>query len=401
MELVKIIQLTIPYALASPATNLATKAAELLEKTSIIASNPHPLEALVEPYIGSDDNRPFGYQSVIGLLQKQLQAEQENGWALSVIPRPYKQIAKSEEDGAEEPKAPATHPFPVISIPSPVNPGSKPIFPEAYFSLYADQDVETVPRTDNIASCLIRDVLVDAINILDFNRISTAKFLIETDCFWAPDTFVKRATPFDRLKEVAGEKSTWKPEDMAVDAIFSQILKLPTPEHKLVYYHAVITESCKIAPAAIAPSLGRAIRFLFRHLPAMDMELSYRFLDWFAHHLSNFEFRWKWTEWIDDITRPDVDPRKAFIIGALEKEIRLSFAKRIRDTLPEPYHELIPEIKEKDTPDFKFSSEGKLCYSYIRKNPYLTSEQIPLIRLRVVIFSSLSARRLQTPTSPR
>ena len=43
--------------------------------------------------------------------------------------------------------------------------------------------------------------------------------------------------------------------------------------------------------------------------------------------------------------------------GALEKEIRLSFAQRIRGTLPEPYHPLISEAKEKERPDFKYESD--------------------------------------------
>ena len=146
---------------------------------------------------------------------------------------------------------------------------------------------------------MIRDTIVDTINILHFNRTAAAKFLIELDCYWAPETFVKRATPFDKLGDVSSAgKSTWKPEDMAVDAIFSQILLLPNASHKLVYYHSVITESCKIAPAAIAPSLGRAIRFLFKNMGSMDLELMARFMDWFSHHMSNFEFRWKWTEWL-------------------------------------------------------------------------------------------------------
>lgn len=160
-----------------------------------------------------------------------------------------------------------------------------------------DKCSQSVPPTSNIASSLIRDAIVDTISILNFNRNVTAKLLNDIDCFWAPDTFIKRATAFDKLKDVPEQKSTWKPEDIAVDAIFSQIFQLPSPEHKLVYYHSLITESCKISPAAIAPSLGRAIRFLFRNVDTMDMELGYRFMDWFAHHLSNFEFRWKWTEW--------------------------------------------------------------------------------------------------------
>lgn len=374
LELVKIILLTLPYALVSSGSGLEEQAMDILHKTEIVASMRLPIESLVEAYTGHTEEKPVPYHSVIGLLQVQLQNEAARGWEFSCIPRFSKPIAHEGEGEDAMVTTLTMHTFPNITIPSPVNPGPKPLFPEAYFSLYADQDVETVPKTTDIAASLLRDALIDTINILDFNRTATAKFLIDLDCYWQPETFVKRATPFDKLRDVAGDKSTWKPEDMAVDAVFSQIFLLPNPEHKLIYYHSVITESCKIAPAAIAPSLGRAIRFLFKNLDVMDLELVYRFLDWFSHHLSNFEFRWKWTEWLDDIDRTNMHPKKAFIIGALDKEIRLSFAKRIRATLPEKYHPLIPEGKDKDTPDFTyadektpFSVEGRQLCSQIRK----------------------------------
>jgi nuclear cap-binding protein subunit 1 len=281
------------------------KAQELLDKTEIVAMVQHPFEDLADPYPIDNADRPFGYLSALELLQKQLVAEAQNGWKLSCIPRLYKRPEKSEgtadqvmgnaadTDGQSRPR----HAFPTLNIPSPVNPGPKPIFPETYFSIYADQEIESVPRTSDIAASLIRDAIVDTINVMDFNRIAAAKYLIEIDHFFAPGTFLKRATPFDRIREAAGETPCWKPEDLIVDALFSQMLLLPSAEHKLVYYNSVITEACKVAPAAIAPTLGRAIRFLFRHIDSMDLELSYRFLDWFAHHLSNFDFRWKWTEW--------------------------------------------------------------------------------------------------------
>lgn len=60
--------------------------------------------------------------------------------------------------------------------------------------------------------------------------------------------------------------------------------------------------------------------------------------------------------------------------AALDKEIRLSFAQRIKGTLPEPYQALIPEAKAKDTPDFKyadektpFSSQGTQIAQLIRR----------------------------------
>lgn len=52
-------------------------------------------------------------------------------------------------------------------------------------------------------------------------------------------------------------------------------------------------------------------------------------------------------------------PKKAFILATLDKEIRLSFAKRIRSTLPDPMHSLIPERLDADnSPDFKYDNQG-------------------------------------------
>ena len=291
----KIILLTIPYVMGSSATGFEEHANALLDKTDIIASTPHALEALVDPYPGNGDDGAREPQSIISLLQRQLQGEAGRAWELACIPRAWKLPVIDDE--AEVAISSLKHKLPPITITSPVSPGPRPRLPEIYFSVYADQDIETVPSTTNVASSLLRDSLVDTINILDFNRNATARFLIDLDCYFAPNTFVKRATTFDRLRDIEGGRSTWKTEDVAVDAVFSQLLQLPVPEHKLVYYHSVLTEACKIAPAAIAPSLGRAIRYLYRNVDAMDLELEYRFMDWFSHHLSNFGFTWKWTEW--------------------------------------------------------------------------------------------------------
>ena len=67
--------------------------------------------------------------------------------------------------------------------------------------------------------------------------------------------------------------------------------------------------------------------------------------------------RWLTVSRVEDVSRPPADPKKAFIIGALEKEIRLSFAARIRGTVPEPYRDLIPSSKEQDIPPFKYQSD--------------------------------------------
>jgi nuclear cap-binding protein subunit 1 len=276
------------YAMAVEPSGFEPRANTLLEKTDIIASTPHILENLATPTFISEDNPRA--KSMIGLLQVQMQRESKMEWPLKCIPRAWQAPTALE---ATESK----HPFPNVNVPATVTTTVRPLLPEVYFSIYDNSEIETVPPTSDIAATIMRDAIVDTINILDFNRNAAAKCLIDLDCYYKPGTFIARATPFDKLREQSGDGSTWKTEDVAVDAVFSQLLKLPASEHKEVYHHALLTELCKLAPAAIAPSLGRAIRFLYRDLDTMDLELNYRFMDWFTHHLSNFGFTWKWTEW--------------------------------------------------------------------------------------------------------
>lgn len=66
---------------------------------------------------------------------------------------------------------------------------------------------------------------------------------------------------------------------------------------------------------------------------------------------------------VDDLDLPAIHPKSAFINGALDKEIRLSFAQRIKGTLPEPYPKLITPGKEKDTPEFKYASDSKAPFA--------------------------------------
>jgi nuclear cap-binding protein subunit 1 len=360
LELVKIILLTIPYVQSSSASasDLGNFATELLGKTDIIVSTPHNLEILVEAY--PFKGAPVEAASFLGLLQKQLQAESENEWQLKCLPRLWKAYLEAGDE--DRLTSAQKHTFPVITLPQLITAGERPIFPELYVSVYSDAEVNSVPPTSNIASTVMRDALSDTISALEFNRHAAAKSLIDLDSYYALETFVKRATPFDKLRDQPEGKSTWKPEDVAIDAVFSQLMSLPVADHKTVYYHALLTELCKLAPAAIAPSLGRVIRFLYRYIDAADLELTYRFMDWFSHHLSNFGFTWKWSEWTEDVAKSELSPKKAFIIGALDKEIRLSFAQRIRGTLPPEYHDLISESKEKDIPDFKYEVNPGMLY---------------------------------------
>jgi nuclear cap-binding protein subunit 1 len=82
-------------------------------------------------------------------------------------------------------------------------------------------------------------------------------------------------------------------------------------------------------------------------------------------------------------------PQQAFILAALDKEMRLSFAKRIRSTLPDQMHSLIPERLDADnSPDFKYddpqtpySAEGQTLLAQLRKKASAEDMQVTIDKI--------------------
>jgi nuclear cap-binding protein subunit 1 len=104
-----------------------------------------------------------------------------------------------------------------------------------------------------------------------------------------------------------GARPKYKLEDLLVDAIFSSMLRLPNSFERQVYYASLLTEVTKLAPQNIAPTLGRAIRWIYEHLDDLSGDLNMRFSTWFAIHLSNFGFTYKWDEWYHATRNYDID----------------------------------------------------------------------------------------------
>jgi nuclear cap-binding protein subunit 1 len=142
--LTKIILLTIPYAIAASPSGQAALG-DLLDKTEIVAGEAanHPLAALVDPYPINGEDKPFGYQSVVELLQKQLREEASHDWPLKCIARAYvpiKEVKSEGENGAE--KEASKHTLPALVVPVPIDITKKPLVPETFFTMFADQDIQ-------------------------------------------------------------------------------------------------------------------------------------------------------------------------------------------------------------------------------------------------------------------
>lgn len=141
--------LTLPYLLLNPDTHLQEKASEILnDKTAIVASGAPPFDDIISPYVSMESGQAPSTQTALTLLQAQLQNEAATDWELSFMMRPY-QPQPAEVDGMDgdvEDTTPKKHPSPSITVPEVINPGPRTLFPEVYFSLYADQDIEVSIR---------------------------------------------------------------------------------------------------------------------------------------------------------------------------------------------------------------------------------------------------------------
>lgn len=104
-------------------------------------------------------------------------------------------------------------------------------------------------------------------------------------------------------------------ENLVMDSILSALFSTPSSSSRAVYYHSLVGELCKISPQTVAPALGKCIRKMYsglgqtENMGESDIVLGpegiRRYAEWFAVHLSNFGFHWRWPEWLVEKNEPE------------------------------------------------------------------------------------------------
>ncbi|KAJ3777062.1 MIF4G like-domain-containing protein [Lentinula raphanica] len=230
-------------------------------------------------------------------------------------------------------------------------------WPEYFLRLFGD-DVTPDPNTP--AGYAVRNDLLAMIDVFEVNRKEAARLLLEYPKWVVSGTFKPKpgAPPPDEPLV----NYNWQLESTLLETILGASLILPQSTQVQIYYDGLITEVCKISPSTVGPAVGKSIRKLYSSLTdGLDVEIERRFSEWFAIHMSNFNFQWVWKEWIPDLDLAIQHPKRAFMRTAVEYEIRLSYYDRIVKSLPEAMHTPEAHILPKQTPgpDFMYDDPSK------------------------------------------
>ncbi|KYR00264.1 initiation factor eIF-4 gamma middle domain-containing protein [Tieghemostelium lacteum] len=292
-------------------TNLGQLNALVEEVESYFSTRSNSEKKFYQPYKESDDK----LESILKYIKS---LRDESNWHVDSILQPYLHFQEVLNTATQ-------HILPPIVIPD----DSKyeyPLFTGSCFRLIDDLPMKPIEKF------IVEEYLVDIMYFFNSNHREASRFL-----YSLPVTF-----------EI---------DEIVVECILSEIFRLPESTFKPIYYSVLFIDLFK-TQQSIIPAFAFATNHLFETLDQLDIEIIDRFAGAFAHHLSNFDYKWIWNDWEPILVGDSADQstllKRYFIKRVLESIVRLSYLEKIKSVLPLEYHAYLPPSV---SPCFKFYQE--------------------------------------------
>ncbi|GLI58592.1 hypothetical protein VaNZ11_000320, partial [Volvox africanus] len=305
---------------------------------SYMVSRPVTMDETLRPMSGSRSDEDMaarsdsGGASFLGELYGAVCECRDNAWEVQVLPGPHvpylqKLAAAQPLEGLEPLELPA---WPT---------GVDPVEPAA---VMAARVRGLVPGRGGIR-LLSREYLGKDLPAVE--RLIVEEYVLDTLAALSSDRTacvltLSGALPH-HLASVFGSTDRTNVRNFVAEALFSQMLRLPTPALSHAAYCTVLVDLCKVPQFQFARALSSCVRELFGCMPFLDPELRFRLASWLSYHLSSFGYQWPWDRWQWVSERPSHDPQRGFVALLLHRLLRLADHPVVKQSLPPYFQELL------------------------------------------------------------
>ncbi|CAD5206410.1 unnamed protein product [Bursaphelenchus okinawaensis] len=285
---------------------------------------------------------PHNQEDYLESLWKQLQNLKEENWLEHTINRFYVGFDSVLNQAV-------AHNLPSIEFPKFNVSNSNYPLPRVVFRLFDQSD------------CPENEPPLPAADSID-------RFLVEEDVNWIIDN------NYLNYKICAKELLAYQKKDtvplnyVVIEVVFSQLFRLPNSPHLELFYGALLLELCRTEASTMPQVLAQAAELLYQRCKYLHPSCLDRLVEWFSYHLSNFQYRWSWADWVDSVKLDIYDKRQIFVREVFEKCLRLSYHEKLIQVLPEEFAPLIPPkpvisyvLDDNDHPLFEQASQFAAC----------------------------------------
>lgn len=273
-------------------------------------------------------------------LWSSIQTLMENSWKIDSVPRPHLSFESRLVNTQ-------THDFEAVTVPDTPKPPEN--VTEITLCRQRQEAERTYPRRNMRLRIFPASKTDEKITPID--RFVVEEYLLDV-------LFHLNGCRKECAAYMVGLPVPFRYEYIMAETVFSQLLLLPKPPFRLIYYTVVMVDLCKALPGAFPAVVAGAVRALFKRVSEMDVECRTRLVQWLSHHLSNFQFVWPWEEWAHILDLPKWAPERVFAKEVLEKEVRLAYWEKVKDSVAAT-PKLIELLPPKNTPLYVYAPENK------------------------------------------